>query len=248
VSWFKIDDGFWGHEKVTNLSDAALALWVQAGSWTARYRKDGSVPRDICKRLGRKNRATFELVEAGLWVETDEGYAFHDFEFWQRHIAKQEQTKDGAAERQRKHRMSRVTENDCHEKPENTVTRDPVIPTLPIPTQPNPEEKATAPKALDPVFAHWVKVMGKDPARSKLNAARKAKLKARRSEGYTDEQLCQAIDGCKLSPFHMGQNDRGEAYTDLATILRDGTTVEKHIERAAPKHSAAPIRWVGGMP
>jgi hypothetical protein len=31
----------------------------------------------------------------------------------------------------------------------------------------------------------------------------------------------------------MGHNDKGEPYNDIATILRDGTTVEKHIERAA---------------
>lgn len=102
-------------------------------------------------------------------------------------------------------------------------------PSAPAPRAPKPGLVKS--DSTDRVFAHWVATMGKDPARSRLNAARKAKLKARRSEGYTDEQLCQAVDGCRLSPFHMGQNDRGEVYTDLATILRDGTTVEKHIER-----------------
>lgn len=94
------------------------------------------------------------------------------------------------------------------------------------------------PKATDPVFEHWVRVMGKDPARTLLNGKRREKLRARRREGYTDEQLCQAVDGCRASAFHMGQNDRHEAYNDLETILRDGASVEKHIARLGP--STAP--------
>jgi hypothetical protein len=140
VTWFRVDDGFWGHEKVTSLSDSALALWVQAGSWTARYRKDGSLPRDICKRLGRKTKAISELVECGLWVETTDGYAFHDFDQWQKHIATQDESKEQAAERQRKARMSRVTPNQRHEKAEETVTRDLVLPLLSDPILPVPSD------------------------------------------------------------------------------------------------------------
>lgn len=87
-------------------------------------------------------------------------------------------------------------------------------------------------KQPDPVFAHWVKVMGKDPVRTRLTPDRKRKLKARRAEGFTDEQLCQSIDGCRLSAWHMGSNEQGEVYNDLETIMRKGSTVEKHIERA----------------
>lgn len=125
------------------------------------------------------------------------------------------------------------------EKEEDTSTSSPV-------TVVRPKAREAAPS--DPVFSHWATAMGKDPARTKLNAARKAKLKARRAEGYTDEQLCQAVDGCKLSPFHMGTNDRGELYNDLTVILRDGATVEKHIERAAPKPAVARVHYLGGMP
>lgn len=141
MSWFRIDDGFWGHEKVTALSDAALALWVQAGSWTTRYRRDGSVPRDICKRLGRKTRAVSELIHSGLWVETSEGYAFHDFAEYQPHIAKQEDTKEQAAERQRKSRMSRVTEKRVTCDP---VTRASPILSIPILSVPSPPAEARA--------------------------------------------------------------------------------------------------------
>lgn len=97
------------------------------------------------------------------------------------------------------------------------------------------EEKKEDALKRDVVFDHWVTTMGLDKSMSKLNAKRREKLRARRREGYSDETLCQAIDGCKLSEFHMGKNDRGQKYNELATILRDGSTVESHAARAAGK-------------
>lgn len=80
------------------------------------------------------------------------------------------------------------------------------------------------------VFEHWQVVHGKQQA--KLIKNRLSKINARFKEGYTVEQLNLAIDGCKLSSFHMGQNDKGTPYNDLTTILRDGAQVEKFIELA----------------
>jgi hypothetical protein len=195
--------------------------------------------------------ALAELVDAETLVLSADGvYGFPNFWRYQ---------ESAAAARTRKYRGHKSRHSDGHSDAQCDGESDGACDDKRLEVRGKSKREDPSPSAPvsglvakpvrdDPVFTHWVKVMSKDPARSKLNAARKAKLKARRSEGYTDEQLCQAIDGCKLSPFHMGQNDRGEAYTDLATILRDGTTVEKHIERSTPRPSAAPLRWVGGMP
>jgi len=96
----------------------------------------------------------------------------------------------------------------------------------------------------DPVFDHWVKVMDKVASRTLLTSDRRKKLKAMRAEGYTDEQLCQAIDGCRLSEWHMGKNPNGQAYNDLVTILRDGAAVQAHIERAAKESEPSAPRNV----
>ena len=77
------------------------------------------------------------------------------------------------------------------------------------------------------VFEHWQNVHGKQQA--KLIKNRLSKINARFKEGYTVDQLKLAIDGCKLSGFHMGENDKGTPYNDLTTILRDGAQVEKFI-------------------
>lgn len=53
---------------------------------------------------------------------------------------------------------------------------------------------------------------------------------ARLKEGYTVEQLCEAVDGCHVSPFHMGQNARGKVYDSLELIVRDGSKVNGFLE------------------
>jgi uncharacterized protein YdaU (DUF1376 family) len=83
----------------------------------------------------------------------------------------------------------------------------------------------SADKSTD-VFSHWKKVMGKNNS-SKFNAKRKAAVKSRLKEGYTAEQIIQAIDGCAVTPHNMGQNDRGELFNDLELICRNGSNVER---------------------
>lgn len=56
---------------------------------------------------------------------------------------------------------------------------------------------------------------------------------ARMREGYALADLCKAIDGYHVSPFHRGENESGTKYLDLALIVRDGTHVAKGIELAA---------------
>lgn len=81
MTWFKVDDGFYDHPKVRALEEGgylehALALWVVAGSWCARYLTDGAVPARQVTRFGMNHAAADELVRARLWVKTPDGYAF----------------------------------------------------------------------------------------------------------------------------------------------------------------------------
>lgn len=96
------------------------------------------------------------------------------------------------------------------------------------------EPKATKVKSNVPpsgetaeVFAYWQRAMAHPQA--KLDAKRERNIKARLKDGYTVEQLCKAVDGCKLSPHHMGQNDTRTVYDDIELICRDGPRVDKFI-------------------
>jgi uncharacterized protein YdaU (DUF1376 family) len=107
----------------------------------------------------------------------------------------------------------------------------------------------SADKSTD-VFNHWAKVMGKNN-QSKFNAKRKGAVNSRFKEGYTVDQIKQAIDGCANTPHNMGQNDRGELYNDLELICRNGSNVERfagNLSRVIPNqpdYSAVAERVTG---
>jgi hypothetical protein len=82
VIWFAVDDSFESHEKVLaldpELADAALALWVLAGSWVGRQLTDGFVPQSYVTRADKQHGAA-ELVRVGLWQQVPGGYQFTNF-------------------------------------------------------------------------------------------------------------------------------------------------------------------------
>lgn len=116
------------------------------------------------------------------------------------------------------------------------------------PAEPAPAKKVAEPKSsetlrllpaesekekLSPerqVFEHWKRVMGH--VRAGFAGSRETKVKARLNEGYTVQDLCIAIDGYRSSAFHMGENDRGTPYNDLAFICRDGAKVDQGLALA----------------
>lgn len=91
------------------------------------------------------------------------------------------------------------------------------------------ERAAAVQSTISDVFTHWASVMGKP--RSRLDAKRARLIKARLSSGYTKEDLLLAIDGCKNSPFHMGENSNGTKYDGIELILRDAGHVESFMAK-----------------
>ncbi len=86
------------------------------------------------------------------------------------------------------------------------------------------------PPAASAVFEHWRQVTGR--AAAKFKGKRKARVLDRLKDGYTVDDLKQAVDGCALTPHNMGQNDRGEKYNDLELICRDVEHVDRFIQNA----------------
>lgn len=79
MSWFRIDDGFAFHHKTVAAGNAAVGLWVRAGSWSSGAKMGGYIPGEMVRALG--NRAQSQrLVTAGLWIPTDGGYQFHEWD------------------------------------------------------------------------------------------------------------------------------------------------------------------------
>lgn len=134
MPWFKIDDGFWSHPKVLELSPEALALWVRAGSYCAGHLTDGEVKPSILRLMGASDEHAVELTAAGLWDFDGAVWSFHD---WVEYQPTREQVKaERAATRERvsKHRTNRRSNGVT-----NTVTNDVANGvSTPAPTRPDP--------------------------------------------------------------------------------------------------------------
>lgn len=83
MPWFKVDDRLAFHPKVMKAGNEAIGLWVRAGSWAAAHLTDGEIPSEMLPILGGNRIQAGRLVRAGLWVEFDGGYKFHDWTVYQ---------------------------------------------------------------------------------------------------------------------------------------------------------------------
>lgn len=109
MPWFKVDDTFHSHPKVLACSPAAIGLWVIAGSWSAANLTEGHIPGHVLPRLvtsAAKRRAN-ELVSAGLWMKSEDGYAFKDWSEYQPSKESVEAQRQANAERQKRWREAR---------------------------------------------------------------------------------------------------------------------------------------------
>lgn len=118
-----------------------------------------------------------------------------------------------------------ASKSDANHKP-LTINQEPVTS--------NQLEKKVSAKAnneLLEIFNYWKDVMKKSNS-AILNAKRSKAVKARLKEGYSVEQIKQAIEGCAMTPHNMGQNQNGKKYDDLELICRDGVQVERFANNA----------------
>lgn len=138
-------------------------------------------------------------------------------------------SKGGAPEPKLEPELRLELEQDIHPVISPEPDPDPAVGEEPLP--PGEPPTARKPDPVVEVFDYWVVKMGKNRA-AKLTSDRRQKVKARLREGYTVEQIKQAIDGCSVDPFYMGDNVSGKTYNDLTLICRTGSKIEEFIERS----------------
>lgn len=77
--YLNVDDQLAFHKKTVVAGNAAMGLWVRAGSWAAGQKTDGFIPDDIARALGSK-REIDALIAAGFWEQAITGYVMHDYD------------------------------------------------------------------------------------------------------------------------------------------------------------------------
>ena len=98
--WFKVDDGLAFHHKVVAAGNAAMGLWVRAGSQSSEQLTDGFIADHMVVAMGTQTQAR-KLVEVGLWERTDGGYIFHQWNEDGRQPTREQVENDRAAARER---------------------------------------------------------------------------------------------------------------------------------------------------
>lgn len=133
MSWVRIDDKAWSHPKLAGLSGNAVRLWLFGLCWCNQQESDGCVPSAMLRVLGGAPKVAAELVAAGLWEATDDGWRFHDY------LNYQPSREQLAA--QRNATRERVTKHRERERNAVTPTVSNASETLPpIPTRPDPNQ------------------------------------------------------------------------------------------------------------
>ena len=101
IPWFKVDDNLAFHAKTVAAGNAAMGMWVRAGSWCAQLLTDGFVPDHMIASLGTKAQAA-RLCDVRLWDREDGGYRFHEWSHEGRQPTRQETERRREEDRIRK--------------------------------------------------------------------------------------------------------------------------------------------------
>ena len=92
---------------------------------------------------------------------------------------------------------------------------------------------------VNDIFEYWASTMNKDTSLTKLTDKRRKAISDRLKDGFTVNQIKQAIDGCAKDPFSMGQNDRKKPFNDIELICRSGEKLQFFAESSVRVLSAA---------
>lgn len=78
--WFRVDDGLPTSEWVMRIPRrhraACIGLWTLAGAWSSKELTDGRIPDFMIDELAATKAIAQQLVDAGAWERTDDGYRF----------------------------------------------------------------------------------------------------------------------------------------------------------------------------
>ena len=153
MAWFKVDDGFYDHPKVEELPNAAVGLWVKAGTWCAKHETDGVIPATRVKAFKGTASQIRALIECGLWSETTtnsgaKAYSFRDWFDYQPSREEREEERALWREKKRKSRSQKldklrqqqnVPQGVPEMSPEETNEGVPEMSgTIPDPSRPDP--------------------------------------------------------------------------------------------------------------
>jgi len=109
VTWFKLDNGFPEHPKITQVGGDAAWLYVCGLAYASRNLTDGLIPAGALARLSDRKqpqKLAQVLVKAGLWDVHEDGWMVHDYLEHQSSRARVDRDREQARQRMARRRGS----------------------------------------------------------------------------------------------------------------------------------------------
>lgn len=94
----------------------------------------------------------------------------------------------------------------------------------------NAKVATVAEDSIQEVFDYWVSIHKSESRRKPALDADRRFFIALAIHDYGIQDCKAAIDGCRLSDFHMGRNRQGKKYNDIKLILRGAEQIERFLE------------------
>ena len=220
MAWFKVDDNFYDHPKVDELSLEAVGIWLLCGTYSARHLTDGFIPTRRAYRMGADEHVLEELTESGLWHEVEGGYQFHNWAEYQPTRDSVEESRKKERDRKREYRRNKRGKYTGQQPDVPTVShRDNTGPSQgeshqPDPTRPDPliQSTANAEDDTESDFNEWYQNYPRKEGKGQARKAFKAALKK----------------------------------TDLETLKAGLAAYNKTVEGKEKKYIAMPATWLNG--
>jgi len=200
-------------------------------SWADTNTEDGNAPGVTGAWIDRyvmKPGFAASLESYGWLTTTPQGVRIPDFEV---HMAQSAKKRALTARRVSKHRNAPSVTEALPDKSKRKSKRRVEKKREEETTNGNDLSRSAAPKhdrAADvaTVVSHYQSLH----PRARPGTKEKAKIRARLTEGFTAEDICDGIDGCHATPHNAGDNDRGRQYLSLELIVRDASKLTQFIE------------------
>lgn len=213
MPWTKLDDGFWCHPKIISLTPPAGWLYVRSLNWCGQQLTDGEIPRGSLGLFDAPEALAHELVAAGLWCETRDGWQVNDYQEYnpsREKVESERASKRARQQRWRDKKQGQLVVGDVDASTDASVTP---APTRPDPTPVNPlnppsgfpnkvnRQTVTADEveAVEQIVAHFVEVFGSK--RTASTYARPIIGRLRENDDLTVEQFCEIV-----SVVHAGDH------------------------------------------
>lgn len=198
------------------------------------------------------------LVAVRLLDEVEDHYVIHNWPRRQAYLAMSSKRSERAraAAKARWESMHQAPKNDAGSMPdacsEHAQTK---LEDAPDPTRPDPTKekrsvgvRCNIAKQVHEVIAYYQSLHPRALRNVKANSKIYRTVASRLHDGYTAADICKAIDGNHISPFHRGDNATGTKYHGLDLICRDASKLDTFIELAndppKPKRGKPPAGYV----